>query len=184
MIIFSYCYYDIVLKIGTTTPNRNRCFNITTPSEWSHPNHDTSTNNNNDENYFYCMTCPYTCPVASQQQKQQSSTSTSSKNSKGTRTTTTTILQKKKRMTVVTDLSSLNQYGKRRMMGNQNAAATADLDILGGKSAWDNVDRTTIFCSKCSQQVLAYFVQIQIRSADEPMTIFYKCSTCSFQWNE
>ena len=182
MIFFSYCYYDNVLKIGTTTPNRNRCFNITTPSEWSHPNHDTSTNNNNDENYFYCMTCPYTCPVASQQQKQQSSSS--SKNSKGTRTTTTTILQKKKRMTVVTDLSSLNQYGKRRMMGNQNAAATADLDILGGKSAWDNVDRTTIFCSKCSQQVLAYFVQIQIRSADEPMTIFYKCSTCSFQWNE
>ena len=91
----------------------------------------------------------------------------------------------KKRMTVVTDLSNLNQYGKRRMMGNKNKNnADTDLDILGGKSAWENVDRTTIFCSKCSQQVLAYFVQIQIRSADEPMTIFYKCSTCQFQWNE
>lgn len=135
------------------------------------------------------MTCPYTCPVAAQQQQQIIYSSNNKKKKTHMHTTKTTsttyIILPKKRMTVVTDLSHLNQYGKRRMMGNStNAAAMADLDILGGKSAWDNVDRTTIFCSKCSQQVLAYFVQIQIRSADEPMTIFYKCSTCQFQWNE
>ena len=140
-----------------------------------YPNNNST--NDTDENYFYCMTCPYTCPVAAQQQQQQQSVS-NDRSAKSTR-----IIQKK-RVTVVTDLSNFNQYGKRRMMGNNNNKNDADLDILGGKSAWENVDRTSVFCSKCSQQVLAYFVQIQIRSADEPMTIFYKCSTCSFQWNE
>jgi DNA-directed RNA polymerase subunit M/transcription elongation factor TFIIS len=167
----------MIIQIGTT-PNRNRCFIIPTSS--SHINHhNTDHNIDNHENYFYCMTCPYTCPVAAQQQQQQIS--------KNHPTVKTTTIIPKKRMTIVTDLSNLNQYGKRRMMMMGAAANNnnmADLDILGGKSAWDNVDRTTIFCSKCCQQVLAYFVQIQIRSADEPMTIFYKCSTCQFQWNE
>ena len=30
----------------------------------------------------------------------------------------------------------------------------------------------------------AYFMQYQIRSADEPMTSFYRCTTCSHQWRE
>jgi DNA-directed RNA polymerase subunit M/transcription elongation factor TFIIS len=128
------------------------------------------------------MTCPYTCPVAAQQEQTRRR---SSKPNQAIPTTTSSVIHHKKRMTVVTDLSNLNQYGKRRLMGhNKNNNNAADLDILGGKSAWENVDRTTIFCSKCAQQVLAYFVQIQIRSADEPMTIFYKCSMCQFQWNE
>ncbi|KAJ7562436.1 hypothetical protein O6H91_03G068900 [Diphasiastrum complanatum] len=58
-------------------------------------------------------------------------------------------------------------------------------DVLGGEKAWKNVDRTRVTCPKCSHG-LAYFMQIQIRSADEPMTTFYKCSSknCSFQWRE
>ena len=38
-------------------------------------------------------------------------------------------------------------------------------DILGGKGAWDNVDKT---------EGTSYWYQLQIRSADEPMTAFYK----------
>lgn len=30
----------------------------------------------------------------------------------------------------------------------------------------------------------AYFRQVQIRSADEPMTTFYKCIKCSTDWRE
>jgi DNA-directed RNA polymerase III subunit RPC11 len=29
----------------------------------------------------------------------------------------------------------------------------------------------------------AYFVQMQIRSADEPMTTFYKCTRCKNRWS-
>jgi len=56
-------------------------------------------------------------------------------------------------------------------------------DILGGAAAWENVDRTAAPCPACNHNE-AYFMQIQIRSADEPMSIFYKCVKCSQQWNE
>lgn len=58
-------------------------------------------------------------------------------------------------------------------------------DILGGASAWENVDQTTVLCisENCGNNK-AYFYQLQIRSADEPMTTFYKCTVCSVQWRE
>ena len=56
-------------------------------------------------------------------------------------------------------------------------------DILGGAAAWENVDRTMATCPNCNHKE-AYFMQMQIRSADEPMSIFYKCCKCSFQWND
>mmetsp|Transcript_12202 Transcript_12202/g.18723 ORF Transcript_12202/g.18723 Transcript_12202/m.18723 type:complete len:108 (+) Transcript_12202:134-457(+) len=56
-------------------------------------------------------------------------------------------------------------------------------DILGGAAAWENVDRTQAVCPQCSHTE-AYFLQMQIRSADEPMSVFYKCTKCSHQWND
>lgn len=56
-------------------------------------------------------------------------------------------------------------------------------DVLGGADAWKNVDSTATVCPKCEHQ-RAYFMQIQIRSADEPSTIFYKCCQCGHQWRE
>ncbi len=56
-------------------------------------------------------------------------------------------------------------------------------DILGGASAWENVDRTEARCPYCSFGN-AFFMQIQIRSADEPMTTFYRCVQCTKQWHD
>ncbi|XP_072154026.1 DNA-directed RNA polymerase III subunit RPC10 [Bemisia tabaci] len=58
-------------------------------------------------------------------------------------------------------------------------------DIIGGAKQWENVDSTEEKCPKCSHP-RAYFMQIQTRSADEPMTTFYKCCnhTCGFRWRE
>lgn len=56
-------------------------------------------------------------------------------------------------------------------------------DVLGGKEAWEHVDQIEADCPKCSNRK-AYFMQIQIRSADEPMTTFYKCTNCGNQWKE
>ena len=36
---------------------------------------------------------------------------------------------------------------------------------------------------KCSN-TRPYFFQLQIRSADEPMTTFYKCVKCATNWND
>eukprot|EP00792_Barthelona_sp_PAP020_P010407 TRINITY_DN3805_c0_g1_i1.p1 TRINITY_DN3805_c0_g1~~TRINITY_DN3805_c0_g1_i1.p1 ORF type:complete len:110 (+),score=20.18 TRINITY_DN3805_c0_g1_i1:33-362(+) len=56
-------------------------------------------------------------------------------------------------------------------------------DVLGGEDAWKNVDATEIECPKCGNN-RAFYMQIQIRSADEPMTTFYKCCKheCGYQW--
>lgn len=49
-------------------------------------------------------------------------------------------------------------------------------DVLGGDEAWENVDQTETRCPHCEFNK-AYFMQIQIRSADEPSTTF--TSACS-----
>eukprot|EP00898_Chlorokybus_atmophyticus_P008845 jgi/Chlat1/8962/Chrsp94S08260 len=58
-------------------------------------------------------------------------------------------------------------------------------DVLGGEEAWKNVDRTEVTCPKCNHSQ-AFFMQIQIRSADEPMSTFYKCCNihCGYRWRE
>lgn len=58
-------------------------------------------------------------------------------------------------------------------------------DVLGGAAAWENVDSTEEPCPKC-RHPRAYFMQIQTRSADEPMTTFYKCGnqSCGHRWRE
>ena len=56
-------------------------------------------------------------------------------------------------------------------------------DVLGGAAAWENVDRTEAVCPSCMHNE-AFFMQLQIRSADEPSTVFYKCVKCGHQWND
>ncbi|RKP14321.1 POLR3K [Piptocephalis cylindrospora] len=58
-------------------------------------------------------------------------------------------------------------------------------DVLGGAKAWENVDSIAEACPKC-ENPRAYYRQVQTRSADEPMTVFYKCTNydCQHQWRE
>ncbi|XP_070500113.1 DNA-directed RNA polymerase III subunit RPC10 [Chironomus tepperi] len=57
--------------------------------------------------------------------------------------------------------------------------------VMGGAEAWKNVDSTDAVCPACNHN-RAYFMQMQIRSADEPMTTFYKCcnQTCGHNWRD
>jgi DNA-directed RNA polymerase III subunit RPC11 len=56
-------------------------------------------------------------------------------------------------------------------------------DVLGGEETWRDADSTAVACDKCGHP-RAYFYQLQIRSADEPMTTFYRCAGCAYQWRE
>jgi Transcription factor S-II (TFIIS) len=49
--------------------------------------------------------------------------------------------------------------------------------VIGGPGAWDNAQRAKMQCPKtgCDGEEAAFFM-VQIRSADEPMTGFYKVS--------
>ena len=57
-------------------------------------------------------------------------------------------------------------------------------DVLGGEDAWKNVDKTEPQspCPQCGHNE-AFFQAIQIRSADEPTTEFYRCTKCANVWN-
>lgn len=58
-------------------------------------------------------------------------------------------------------------------------------DVLGGAAAWENVSTTEEVCPKCGHK-RAYFMSIQTRSADEPMTNFFKCCnvSCGHRWRD
>mmetsp|Transcript_31859 Transcript_31859/g.55956 ORF Transcript_31859/g.55956 Transcript_31859/m.55956 type:complete len:106 (+) Transcript_31859:90-407(+) len=56
-------------------------------------------------------------------------------------------------------------------------------DVLGGADSWKNADSCQTLCPKCKNKT-AYYTQLQTRSADEPMTTFYRCTECHFQWKE
>jgi DNA-directed RNA polymerase III subunit RPC11 len=54
-------------------------------------------------------------------------------------------------------------------------------DVMGGAAALENVDKTEALCPSCSHRE-AFYMMIQTRSADEPMTCFYKCVSCGNRW--
>ena len=58
-------------------------------------------------------------------------------------------------------------------------------DVFGGPGAWDNAQKGRIQCPAdgCNGGEAAFF-QVQIRSADEPMTSFFKCMECGHRWRE
>ena len=77
-------------------------------------------------------------------------------------------------------------HNVKRKIGNRIYPKLKEVDdVLGGAAAWENVDATETDCPKCSHKK-AFFMQIQTRSADEPMTTFYKCCspTCNHRWRE
>ena len=72
---------------------------------------------------------------------------------------------------------------KKKHISESKLKKKVEGDVWGGDDAWENVDRTKANCPHCDNDE-AFFMQIQIRSADEPMTVFYKCTKCHKHWND
>uniref|UniRef100_A0A7S2ZL30 DNA-directed RNA polymerase subunit n=1 Tax=Rhodosorus marinus TaxID=101924 RepID=A0A7S2ZL30_9RHOD len=66
--------------------------------------------------------------------------------------------------------------------GVQNLRTKKVEDVIGGE-AWETANATEAVCPKCTHDK-AYFYELQTRSADEPMTIFFRCEKCGHQWSQ
>ncbi|KAM7205282.1 hypothetical protein V8F33_001113 [Rhypophila sp. PSN 637] len=73
----------------------------------------------------------------------------------------------------------------RPIFSRKNFTRKEKEDVFGGPKAWENAQKGRVQCdsNSCNGMEAAYF-QVQIRSADEPMTTFYKCMTCGNQWRD
>eukprot|EP00045_Choanoeca_perplexa_P000490 m.14714 g.14714 ORF g.14714 m.14714 type:complete len:111 (+) comp10332_c0_seq3:121-453(+) len=67
----------------------------------------------------------------------------------------------------------------RRVMHNEDESDV----VYGGDAAKEMMDMTETDCPKCHHNRASYF-QMQTRSADEPMTVFYCCESCNHKWND
>jgi len=76
----------------------------------------------------------------------------------------------------------INIIGNRLGKSVQNLQTKEVDDVVGGE-AWETAQKTETPCPKCGHN-LAYFYELQTRSADEPMTIFFRCEKCAHQWQQ
>jgi DNA-directed RNA polymerase III subunit RPC11 len=72
---------------------------------------------------------------------------------------------------------------EKQLSRRKKLTAKARDDILGGDEAWDAAAQTDAVCPHCDHR-RAYYMQLQTRSADEPMTVFYRCVQCKKRWKE
>ena len=74
---------------------------------------------------------------------------------------------------------------KKRIISRKYPVMKEMDEVLSDAEAWKNAEETDEKCPKC-EHMRAYFMQLQTRSADEPMTTFYRCcnTDCAFRWKE
>ncbi|XP_027194732.2 RNA polymerase III subunit K [Dermatophagoides pteronyssinus] len=56
-------------------------------------------------------------------------------------------------------------------------------EIIKDSDQWASASITDEKCPKCTHN-RAYYIQMQTRSADEPMTTYYRCEKCAHNWKE
>ncbi|EEA27529.1 RNA polymerase III subunit [Talaromyces pinophilus] len=57
--------------------------------------------------------------------------------------------------------------------------------VFNDEEMFKNADKLPVQCpSDTCNGEYAYFYQLQIRSADEPMTTFLRCTTCAKTWRD
>jgi len=75
-------------------------------------------------------------------------------------------------------------YLKAEGMYPEKWQAILEKEVMLNQSAYEDTQTSMakdIICGKCKKNRITYY-ELQTRSADEPMTCFYRCLTCGNRW--
>ena len=75
------------------------------------------------------------------------------------------------------------KYNVKETISNSVKLKKKQNELVLSREMEEKGDKAEVVCPKCSHGV-AYFTQIQTRSADEASTIIYKCASCAHKWRE
>jgi DNA-directed RNA polymerase subunit M len=67
------------------------------------------------------------------------------------------------------------------LLSERLADKKKEIVVMGKGEELAELPKTKIMCPKC-ENVEAYWWMQQTRSADEPPTLFYKCTKCGYSW--
>lgn len=71
--------------------------------------------------------------------------------------------------------------GEKLRIGSVVTEGKKRVIVMSEKDQFSELPKTKIICQKC-ENMEAYWWMQQTRSADEPPTMFYRCTKCGYSW--
>jgi DNA-directed RNA polymerase subunit M len=71
--------------------------------------------------------------------------------------------------------------GQKIVLSEKLAGKKKEIVIMSKGEEMAELPKTKMMCPKC-EHVEAYWWMQQTRAADEPPTLFYKCTKCGYSW--
>jgi len=71
--------------------------------------------------------------------------------------------------------------GEKLRIGSSVTEGKKRVIVMTEKDQFSELPKTKILCSQC-ENMEAYWWMQQTRSADEPPTMFYRCTKCGHSW--
>ncbi len=93
------------------------------------------------------------------------------------------IVEKRARSVALVCRKCHKEYkGKEKLeITEKNLQPKKEIVVIGKDEGFSELPKTKIMCPHCEHMEAFWWMQ-QTRAADEPPTMFYRCTKCSYSW--